>query len=82
MALADKAHALGLSVRLPETEDFGLDSPVRLDGKMSMTAAGYWDTQWHVTAASVGESFSSIGTTFDVAFEEALRGGAQALAAR
>lgn len=81
MALADKARALGLSVRIPETEAFASDSPVRLEGEMSITSAGYWDTQWHVTALHIDKSFTLTGTTFDVAFEEALLRTAQALAA-
>ena len=82
MAFADKAAALGLSVRLPEADGVEPGTPVRLEGEMSMTADGYWDTQWRVTAPDVETSFASSGTTFDLAFEEALRRTAQALAAR
>lgn len=82
MAFADKADTLGLLVRLPEAEDIEPGSPVWLDGETSMTSDGYWDTQWHVIAPDIEESFSLAGTTFDIAFEEALRRTAQALAAR
>lgn len=34
MALTDKAKALGLSVRIPETEDSTAEAPVRLEGQI------------------------------------------------
>lgn len=82
MALADAAAALGLSVRLPEAGDAGLKAPVRLEGQMSVTAEGYWDTQWHVRGPGVADSFVVTGATFDVSIGEALRRTARALAAR
>lgn len=81
-ALADKAAALGLSVHLPRSADTALDQPVRLEGLMSVTATGHWDTHWQVTGDGVAERFAFSGTTFDVAIRDALRASAGALARR
>lgn len=82
MALADAAKAFGLSVRLPDEEDDDLDTPVRLDGQMSITASGHWDTEWRVTGNGGDERFVLKETTFDVAIREALLSSASFLEER
>lgn len=74
MAFADAARALGLPVRLPEAEAESLDTPVRLEGQMTITAAGHWDTAWRATGAGGEERFFLEDTTFDVAIRGGLYG--------
>lgn len=81
LALRDGADALGMPIALPDT-DGAAGSPVRLEGRMEMTPAGYWNTGWHLAAAGLDERFTFENTTFDAAISGALRRSAKALAKR
>jgi hypothetical protein len=93
LALNDRAKALALPVMLPDAvpagatlevalAKVGLTSPVRLEGRMTITPAGYWNTEWWLKGEGLDERFATADTTFDVAFDEALRHSAKALAKR
>lgn len=72
LAFADTAKASGLPIRLPAGEDDNLDTPVRLGGTMTLTASGYWETEWQAGGPGGDERFALEATTFDVAIREAL----------
>lgn len=93
LAIGDEAKALGLPVVLPDDVPEGatvseqlariaLDSPVRLQGRMEMTPAGYWNTGWQLTAAGIDDRFTFQNTTFDEAIARALSRSAKRLAKR
>lgn len=92
LALDDEARALALPVLLPDAAEgdapeaalaqAGLTAPVRLEGRMTVTSAGYWDTRWRLTGRNLDERFASTGKTFDAAIGEALRHSAKTLAKR
>ena len=89
-AMDDEARALALTLDLPanaagETAEEAIAAAlpnvaVRLEGRMTVTTEGYWDTHWQLTGRGVEERFASSGATFDRAIEKALRQSAQALA--
>jgi len=93
LALEDASKALALPVALPteapavETPvaaaaKVGADAAARLEGHMTITPAGYWDTDWQFRAAGAQTDFATDGVTFDAAIGEALRRSAKALAKR
>ncbi|MBP0439303.1 DUF2066 domain-containing protein [Tianweitania sediminis] len=94
LALNDVSEALALPVVLPKASGDPVDAqaaqeaalsefPVKLAGEMTVTSAGYWNTDWRLEAPDgVAERFATSETTFDVAIEEALRRSAKLLANR
>lgn len=72
MAFSDEARTFGLSIRLPRDEGDNPDTPVRLDGQMTVTASGYWETRWRAAGPGGEERFVLDATTFDAAIREAL----------
>ena len=57
-------------------------SNYRLEGLMTITPAGYWNTSWTLTGPSLDERFGFENTTFDAAIARALGRSAKALAKR
>lgn len=85
LAIEDEAEALALPVVLPEADsatEARQPSSVQLDGHMTITAAGYWNTAWRLRGEELDERFNSTETTFDAAIGEALRRSAKTLAKR
>lgn len=74
LAFADAARDLGLSVRLPQDEGDGLDTPARIDGLMTIAASGRWDSDWRLSGDGGDERLVLEGTTFDAAIRKALFG--------
>jgi hypothetical protein len=90
-ALEDAAQALALPIVLldsaPEADasDAAMaqtdqSAPARLEGRMTITPAGYWNTDWRFRSEGTDERFATNGVTFDAAIGEALRRSAKALA--
>lgn len=93
LALEDEAKALALPIALPGAVPAAesLDSAIakagegaaaRLEGRMTMTKSGYWNTGWRFAANGIDERFATDGVTFDAAIAGALLRSAKALAKR
>lgn len=78
LALHDEADRLGLPVAIGAQNK----GDYRLDGSMTITPDGYWNTSWTLTGPSLDERFGFENTTFDAANARALGRSAKALAKR
>ena len=78
LALHDEADKVGLPVTIGAQGT----SNYRLEGLMTITPAGYWNTSWTLTGPSLDERFGFENTTFDAAIARALGRSAKALAKR
>ena len=77
-ALEDAAVDVGLAAHLEGDPGFEW-AAARLDGRMSITASGHWDTIWTLAASGRRWRWEAPATTFDRAIADGLWGAAERL---